>query len=222
MNTTYKKIKDKPFNMIIYCSGKCGGTTLFHTFFTKKNPLDPPVLNPIHIHTNQIFRDCCKIGLLPFDLNENPPDIFDLIEKEEPVWIIDCYRNPIERKISSYFQNYFHNTEVFNVPKNLSIEEEVDFFNLHIFHNIEDYESMGEVLEHYKIDKLEYKYKYWIGKKDNITFIRLKFDYIYEWEKILTELIGYDVIIKKENLSIEKEYYKKYQIFKKIYFNRYN
>ncbi len=80
---------------------------------------------------------------------------------------------------------------------------------------------MAEVLEYYKIDKLEYKYKYWIGKKDNLTFIRLKFDYIYEWNKILTELLGYEVEMIKENLSIEKEYYKKYQIFKKLYFNRF-
>jgi len=221
MNPSYQLIKNQPFNMVIYCSGKCGGTTLFQTFYSGKNIVNP-YFNPIHIHTNEIFKNCCKAGLLPFEKNENPPDIYELIDKEKPVWIIDSYRDPIDRKISSYFQNYFHNLKYFNVPENLSIEEEVDFFHLHIFHEIEDYESMGEVLKHYGIDKLEYHYKYWIGKKDNITFIRLKFSHIYEWDKILSELLDYDIILKKENLSIDKDYYKKYQIFKKIYYNRYN
>jgi hypothetical protein len=203
-----------PYNVIIYAGGKVGGCTLNKTFRFNKG------FNPIHIHSNRCFKNSQKIGIGHFIKNENPHEIFDLINKKK-TYFIDVYRNSIDRKISAYFQNLSHNRKFFKVPENISIDEEVDFFHLKIFHNLENYEGLNEVLENYKIDKLDYKGKYWYLEKDNKIFIRLKFSLIKEWGDILTEIFQKPIKIINSNLTKEKDYNSDYEKFKKIYFERY-
>lgn len=200
-----------PYNIIIYCGGKCGGSSLDISFYNN------PKYNSIHIHNNEIFKQSQLLGI-EWKKTNKPKSIFDLIEKTKPVYIIDCYRNTIDRKISSYFQNLKHNRKYYKVPDNISIQKEVEFFQINIFHQIEDYESISEVMKHYEVEELDYKGTHWIFKKNNITFIRLKFNNIKYWNVILSNIMDEKIELKKSNLSSTKEYSDYYQLFKKVYY----
>lgn len=212
------KIFKPPYNLIIYAGGKCGGTTLHFTFLK----IWFHNFKSIHIHNNNCFMESQRIGTDLYPQTDNPISIFDCVDTNKKTYFIDVYRNPIDRKISSYFQNLEHNRTYFNVPKNLSISEEVDFFQMNVFHNIEDYESFSEVLSHYKIPTLKYKNDYWIQEKDNNVFIKLKFSNIHRWDDILSDIFKIRINIVSENLSSNKKYYKTYKLFKKIYYDNYN
>ena len=202
---------EPPYNVIIYSGGKCGGSSLLESFKEK--------FNPMFIHTNEQFLNCRRLGIYPFKQTNNKEPIFNFLSDD--VIIIDSYRNPIDRKLSSYFQNLEHNRKEFKVPKNLSIEEEVDFFQMNIFSHLENYEGITEPMKYYGLDKLEYQGKYWIGKKDKKLFIRLKFELIKDWGEILSDILGVEIKIKSSNLSIDKEYYNYYKNFCLIYKNKF-
>ena len=81
------------YQVFIYCSGKSGSSTLLNTF--KMN-----YYQCTKLHTNIKFEWQFK------------KSIFDMIdsscEKFDKIYIIDSYRTPIERKISSFFMiKYF-------------------------------------------------------------------------------------------------------------------
>ena len=86
---------DLNYNVYIYCCGKSGSSTL-HTTFIKNR------YHSLHLHGIKYY----KIHLAESNIN---PNIFEVIEESmknnENVYIIDSYRLPIERKISSFFQN---------------------------------------------------------------------------------------------------------------------
>lgn len=204
-----------PYNVIVYAGGKTGGTSIFQTLLQRSE------YRCIHIHNDRCFRASCIHGIPPFIQSKDPPSIFELIDTVEPVYIIDVYRNPIDRKISSYFQNLEHNRKYYNVPKDIGIEDEVDFFTINIFPHLENYEAISEPMTHYGIDKLDYKFTHWVGRKKNITFIRLKFTEIDNWFSILRKYIPDFPPLMPSNLSKEKKYYARYKLFKKIFVERY-
>lgn len=204
-----------PYDVIIFAGGKTGGSTLHNTFLH-----DWRNCRPIHLHQDKFFKDAQLIGNHPFKQTDNPKSIFDLVK--EQAYFIDVYRNATDRKISSYFQNLAHNRKEFKVPNNLTIEEEVDYFQMHIYHNIENYESMSEVMKHYGIrETMEDKGDYWIKQRDKLTFIKLRFDKISKWGEILSDIFGRKIEIKNANLSCEKDYYPEYLAFKQVFYQKY-
>jgi hypothetical protein len=82
------------FNVFVFCGGKCGGCTITLTLLNNGYHV-----THLHSFTNK--------GLIhsEININEVPKTIEDSCKKYEDVFIIDSYRMPIERKISSFFQN---------------------------------------------------------------------------------------------------------------------
>jgi len=192
------------FNVFVYCGGKCGGLTLFHTFL--KNDYQS-----IHTHSNNYYQETSRDKYTIFD-NINLSS-----KNYEKIYIIDSYRTPIERSISSFFQNI-----ELHLPnyKNLSIQEIVSFFNNHNLYKLEDYHPMNEVLTHYNIplfDNFNFKKGYNMIKQDNKIFIKLLFKDINNWDKILSEIFGKNIIIHNDNLTENKEYNYLYKKFKENY-----
>lgn len=220
-----KLIEDKyfeyayaPYKYLILSGGKTGGSSLNHTLGKKG-------CATIYIHKDSQWKLSQSLGSHLY-MNKNykvkkPISIFELLQ-DKPI-IISIYRNLIDRKISSYFQNLEHNRKYFNVPKNISTEQEVDFFQQFIFHELENYEGIDEALNHYNINKpMEYKGDYWILEDPRATFIRLKFSNISRWNTILSKLLKTEIILIPKNLSQDKTYKSEYELFKKIYFEKYN
>jgi hypothetical protein len=186
--------------IFVFCGGKSGSCTLHETF--KKNNYDS-----IKVHSNQEYQ--IKYG--------NTYTIFDIINitcnKYNNVYIIDSYRTPIERKISSLFENI--NTHLPNY-KNLSIHEIIDFFNNNLLHILEEYHSINEVFKYYNLqlfNSFDFEKKYNIVKYDNKIFIKLLFKDINIWNQILSNIFNKEITIVNSNLSNNKDQYNLYKLF---------
>ena len=210
----YKMSQLEDVNFFIYCGRKSGSTTLNHTCSNIENSLS------IQIHNNEDFL--YKYGQCTFN------SIFDLVEnnmkKHETVYIIDSYRTPIEKKISSFFEDiekYIPNY------KDCDISFLISYFNkkyiygnkcTHIY--TEDYEPLNEILQHFNlspIKKFNFDRKYELIRHKNLVFIKLRFHEIEKWDVLLSKILGKDVTIIDKNKSENKDYYDVYENFKKSY-----
>jgi hypothetical protein len=197
---SYKQI-DLNYNIYVYCCGKSGSSTLTNTF--NKNGY-----NALHLHSSNYFIVNCAESKLN-------PNIFNLIENSmknhETIYIVDSYRNPIERKISSFFQNYKED--------NRCIDYITKQLNQSIY-AIENYSSIIEVFNYFKIPpftSFDFEKKYNLVKYKNIVIIKLRFEDINEWGNILSEIMGKTITIYNDNLSDNKNYYNEYKIIKNNY-----
>jgi len=144
-------------------------------------------------------------------------NIIDYSSKNKKIYIIDCYRNPIERKISAFFQHI--NLHLPNY-KELSIEELIMFFNENILVKIENYHPINEALNHYNMplfDSFDFVNKYNKVEHENKVFIKLLFNNINDWDKILSNILKTPIKINSHNLTTDKEFYEIYKNFKGKY-----
>ena len=190
------------FDVYIYCSGKSGGSTLHKTF--KMNEY-----NSLHIHSKLNYEQS------ELYLKNNKP-IYELIEhsmkSNKCVYIIDSYRNPIERKISSFFHQNLNKNCIDIDILNTQLDEEMI--------KLENYHSMNELLNHFNIHNFEsfdFENKFNILKHKNLTFIKLRFEDIKEWEYILSQIFKKKIVIYNDNLSESKSYFDIYNIIKTTY-----
>jgi hypothetical protein len=87
------------YDIFVYCGGKCGSSTLYNTFINNG-------FSSIHVHSNYYYY--YYYYYYTFCTLNNDDSIFDVIDdscKSKEIYLFDSYRNPIERKISSFFQN---------------------------------------------------------------------------------------------------------------------
>jgi hypothetical protein len=194
---------DEYYNVFIYCGGKCGSSTLCTTF--------NQYFKTIQLHTNKYY----KINLKK---NKNVFDTIDLsCTQYENVYFIDSYRLPIERKISSFFQNI--NSHVPNY-KSLKIKELIHIFNTKYIYTIEEYHSINEVMTYYNVplfDTFDFDKRYNIVQKDNKIFIKVLFKDITQWENIFSDIFSCKITIYNNNISEYKNYNSIYQTFKDNY-----
>lgn len=189
-------------DVICLTGGKSGSTTLFNTFQNNGYKC-------IKIHNKEDFK-------LQFGY-DGLIDLIDRSQRNKELFIIDAYRTPIERKISSFFENIH-----IEVPsyKDKSCEELIDFFNTRYLNTIEEYHSINPIMEKYGVelfDTFDYEKKYVIKKKGNLIFIKLLFSNINNWGENLSEIFNKKITINSENKSSNKEYYSIYNKFKLMY-----
>jgi hypothetical protein len=209
-NRIYKRSQLQNVTAFIYCGGKCGGVTLFNTF--RKNNI-----YCVHSHSNEEFiknyPDCGNIH----DLIINNSKI------HETIYIIDSYRLPIERKISSFFQNisiYYPGYESNTMQELISIFNDQYIYNIDPTKNNEDYHPLDEILDFLGIEgftKFDFNKKYGLIKHNNIVFVKFRFANINKWSEILSEIVGRHMDLHSDNLSKNKPYCDLYDKFKKEY-----
>jgi hypothetical protein len=153
----YKNIK-----IFVYCSGKCGSTTLSSTL--------SQYYKTLHVHTNEEFYVTSQQKVFT---------IFDVIKcsetSEDQIYIIDSYRNPIERKIASFFNNINAHIPKYKRHK---LRDLVKIFNNNYLKCIEEYHSIDEVMNHYDLplfETFDFEKKYNLLVYKNINFIKLRF-----------------------------------------------
>jgi hypothetical protein len=191
------------FDVYIFCSGKSGGTTLCNSFNES---------NIVSAHTHSIY------GGAGYVTNINQRFICETIMYSslfKEIFIFDIYRTPIERKMSSFFEQY---NEVDFTSNN--VNELCDCFNNNHLMIIENYHSLNELLIHFKLplfENFDFKQKYNILKKDNLTFLYLLFENFCEFNNIIKSITNYNIEIRKLNCSCDKQYNELYKEFKKIY-----
>ena len=186
LSSTYKYEQIKIF---VCCSGKSGSSTLRNTFMNNN-------YNTLWTHSNFHFKEQYSY----------PDSIFELIKsnskKHDQIYVFDSYRTPIERKISSFFQNIDTHMPTY---KKEPIDKIINKFN-DLFFTLDDYESLDEILKYFEINTIDDHTNYFLIKSENITFVKLKFSRIHKWADDLTEIIGHPIIMFSDNLSNNKDY----------------
>jgi hypothetical protein len=177
-----------PTNTQVYinCGGKSGSKTLEKTLSQH--------FKCLHTHGNFYFQKQVtqNTNYTLYDAITKSMDYFD------QVYIIDSYRHPIERAISSCFQTKPKTTlETFN-------------YNLLIGEN---YSCLEETLYEFGIkftNKFDFKKKYFLTKYKNVNIIKIRFSDINEWGTILSDIFNMPITMRPDNLSQNKSYYDNY------------
>lgn len=194
------KVED--VDIICLTGGKCGSTTLYCTFLANN-------YKTIKVHNHYDFIELFKYdGLI---------ELIDRCSSNKILYLIDSYRTPIERKISSFFENINNNVPNY---KNKSYKELIEIFNTKYLNTIEEYHSINPIMEKYGLENFktfDFNERYVIKKKGNIVFIKILFSDINEWDKILSKIFNKKIVIYSNNISSDKEYYSVYKEFKKNY-----
>jgi hypothetical protein len=204
-NRKYKLNRNLNFNVYVYCSGKSGSMTLYQTFL--KNGF-----YPLHVHGFSYFLEHVPESVLN-------PNLFNVIEQSmennEQIYIIDSYRTPVERKISSFFQNYHGNMS--DSKENIeSVFQQLDDKIV----DLENYDAINEIMSYFKLplfSVFDFNKRYNLLQHKNITFIKLLFSDIKHWDTILSEIFGKKIVLESENFSDDKQYKHLYNIVKESY-----
>lgn len=192
------------YDVIAYCGGKCGSWTITRT-------LEATGRKAIHAHGNEDYQLYYK----------KEYTIYDAIEKsakQHKIYLIDSYRDPIERKMSAFF----HKIKV-NIPdyKTRSIDSLIETFNSQYLLPLENYHPLSKIMKHYDVSQFasfDFHKKYNLAEKDNIVFIKIRFKDIEKWDKILSSIFKEDIKLQSENLTENRDFFDIYQEFKKKYY----
>ena len=79
---------------------------------------------------------------------------------------------------------------------------------------------MDEVFRYFRVDpftKFNFDKKYITKNYENITFIKIRFQEISEWDSILSKIFNKKIKMVTHNLTETKEIFNLYTEFKKIY-----
>jgi hypothetical protein len=170
----------------------------------------------IHVHDETMLN-----VLTSYDTS-NTISINDIIEYNafigKNVYVIDVYRNPIERKISEYFEILanFH----FN-----NIENNMNKYNLDLiikrFNQIFPYIGEGDYyFQKYPISvpsQFDFKNKFLFTVNKNIKYLKLRLIDSNGWGNILSSILNTEIIIIKDYETENKIIGKLYKDFKNNY-----
>jgi len=204
----------KQYNSIIfiYTPPKVGSTSLVSSLrLSASNQF-----LTIHVHDEKMLN-----VLTSYDTS-NTVTINDIIEYNafigKNVYVIDVYRNPIERKISEYFEIVanFH----FN-----NIENNMNKYNLDLiirrFNQIFPYIGEGDYyFEKYPIQvptEFDFQKKFLFTVNQNIKYIKLRLLDSNIWGDILSSILNTEIIIIKDYETENKVIGKLYKDFKNNY-----
>jgi hypothetical protein len=181
--------------IFVLCGGKCGSTSLQRTFLNLN-------YETLKIHGHEDFKKYFEYDGLINLIND--------ISKIQEIYIIDSYRTPIERKISSFFENQFESY------KTKDINEVIKIFNNKFLYHLENYHPLETIMDELKVKKFtkfDFNKSYNIKKVNNITFIKILYNDISKWNAILSKIFNKEIKICKENTNVNKLY----NLFKEKY-----
>jgi small nuclear ribonucleoprotein (snRNP)-like protein len=222
-----KELNDKIFNneiaknkktiIFVYTPPKVGSTSLVSSLRISGARL----YNVVHIHDEKM------LGVLTNYDNKENVTINEVINYNsfigKNVYVIDVYRNPIERKISEYFEmlTTFH----FNVNEYIIQKHSLDTI-IKRFNSIFPFIGVGDYFfDKYDIDlpkEFDFENKYLMVNKNNISYIKLRLCDSNEWAKILSKLLKLDIVIVKDYQTENKIIGDLYKKFKDNYSIPYN
>jgi len=194
--------------IFIYTPSKVGSTSLVTSL--RINLL--PEYRLFHFHNEELLEKALNIKLEKIT-------IMDIINYNQSIgkiiYVFDIYREPIEHKISLYFETlydiHFNNSEE-NIKK-YSLQLIIQRFNkLFPFLKMEDYFQTKFNISF--PNSFDFKKKYLLMEKNNIKFIKLRLKDSSSWNSILSFLF------KKPIFTI-KDYESKNKKIKNLYLSFY-
>lgn len=195
--------------LFVYSAPKVGSTSIVSSF----RIFGLNIIDTIHIHDETMLL---ALG------NINGISINEIIVYNKHlgknVYVINIYRSPIERKISSFFEKigcYHFNTTEQNV-NNFDIEKIIHRFN-NIFTHLD---TTDHFIDKYNIlvpETFNYKQKYLLVRQNNINYITLRLKDSEQWGETLTSIFGFKLQIVKDYESNNKAIKDIYRQFKQHY-----
>jgi len=206
LNITQSNLKKIIF---IYSKPKVGSTSLV----TSLRIFVSHTFNVIHIHDEEMLRVLGNIT----NITINEIILYNhFIGKE--VYVIDVYRSPIERKISTFFEkidcyhfnNFCHEVNKYDIHK---------FFNR--FDKIFPYIGNGDhFIDTYDISipsQFNFEEKFLHIKEDGVHYIKLRLKDSELWGTILTNILKEQVKVIKDYETVNKTIKDSYLRFKENY-----
>jgi len=176
-------------DVIVLTGGKCGSSTLWSTFVNNN-------YSSIKVHNTLDFKNQFGYdGLI---------DVINKSSSNKKLYLIDSYRLPIERKISSFFENIHVHIPDYT---NKSCDELIHIFNETYIGKLEEYQSINPIMNHYSVEpfqKFDFKKRYVIKECGNLVFIKILFSDITNWNKILSTIFHKNIVMCNSNLTKNK------------------
>jgi hypothetical protein len=195
--------------VFVYSAPKVGSTTIVSSL----RMFASNICSTIHIHDEEMLKVLGNIN----GITVNEIILYNKYLGKD-VYVIDIYRSPIERKISTYFEKIgsYH----FN-----NFDEKLNTYNIdkiiNRFNKIFPYIGVGDhFIDKYNIDipcNFDVKQKYLLVEENSIKYIKLRLKDSNEWGSILTNILGIKISIVKDYESINKPIKELYIKFKNNY-----
>ncbi len=208
--------------VLIYSPPKVGSTTLVSSIRISASDK----FYVMHAHEDVIFKATIAENRdIKFKQILNNNTYFSTkFQRPRKIYVIDIYRNPIERKISEFFQKisieHFNNS-LENIAK-YDIDRVTKRFNdiFPYISNEDFYFSRFNIKKEY--EKFDFENGYLLYEKDNIMYIKLRLNDSYRWGYILSKLLDTEITIIPDYRTTDKEIGDLYNNFKKKYLLPYN
>ena len=208
INDVLKINNTKPI-IVIYSAPKVGSTTLVSSlriFGLHKFTI-------LHIHDENTLKVLCNVD----GITINELILYNALIGNK-VYVIDVYRNPIERKISAFFEKIgaFHFNTTDEKINNYPVIKVIRRFN-----NIFPHISNGDhFMDKYNItlpDQFDFDKKYLIVKNNCVNYIKLRLIDSAQWGAILEEILGIKIGIVPDYQTANKPFKDLYLKFKNFY-----
>ena len=134
------------------------------------------------------------------------------------VFVFDIFRSPIEQKMSSFFENIdtFHFNSPINMINTYDISRLIKRFNK-LFPHL-------PINDHYKTNyniqmppMFDFDKKYLLQEVDGVKYIKLRLSDSLLWSKMLTEILGIEILIVNDYETDKKPIKDVYSAFKRAY-----
>jgi hypothetical protein len=206
----YKLFKTDLNNFIfIYTPPKVGSTTLVTSLRISLGNS----YNIIHIHDDVMLNVLTGIN------NVSINDIINYISRKgKNVYVIDVYREPIERKMSEFFEKiscyHFNNSEE-NI-NNYKVSRVTDRFN-RLFPHLAKEEHYFDKYNIKNPITFNFQKKYTLQVINGIQYVKLRLMDSKEWGRILSEILHNDIVLINDYRTEQKRFAQLYSKFKKEY-----
>ena len=195
--------------VFVYTPPKVGSTTLVSSLRVSLGD----TYNIVHLHDEVMLK--VLTGITDVTINE----IIEYVSSiKKNVYVIDIYRTPVERKMSEFFEKitslHFNTNEtIVNTYNQKRLSDRFNSLFPHLGngeHYMEKYNIRDPIL-------FDFKNKYTVQKKTNITYVKLRLCDSHVWPKILSAIFGKSVVLMTDYQTENKGIGELYKRFKREY-----
>ena len=135
------------------------------------------------------------------------------------IYVIDVYREPLERKMSEFFDKLasFHFNNTTDKVNKYNVNRLIVRFNNIFTHIANGDHYFDKMTEGIKPDMFDFEKKYLIQKVFDISYIKLRLRDSAQWGKILSGLLGCEITIVNDYETDKTPLKDLYQRFKNAY-----
>ena len=196
--------------VFVYTPPKVGSTTLVSSIRLSATYK----FKVVHVHDEEMLY--VLNGITDITINE-------LIKYNKyigrNVYVIDVYREPLERKMSEFFDKLasFHFNNIADKVNKYNVNRLIARFNnifTHIANGDHYFDKMTEVI---KPEMFDFEKKYLIQKVFDISYIKLRLRDSAQWGKILSSILGCEITIVNDYETDKTPLKELYQRFKNAY-----